>query len=99
MSYPECGAEMPRYKSHKIVWALKIKNIVAMTAEEFVGSDGPTPDGAVIYPEEAGYAPFSVDQAYVNKHNPQIGGYYVAYRDGYKSWSPASEFEDGYTRV
>ena len=27
------------------------------------------------------------------------GYYYVVYRDGYKSWSPASEFEDGYTRI
>jgi hypothetical protein len=35
----------------------------------------------------------------MTKHNPQVGGYYVMYKDGYQSWSPASEFEDGYTRI
>lgn len=82
-------AEMPRYRSHKIVWALKIKGIEPRT-------DG----GATITPEDAGYGPFQVDGAYVRKHTPQIGGYYVVYSpDGYQSWSPAREFEDGYTRV
>lgn len=26
-----------------------------------------------------------------------IGGYYVKYPSGYESWSPAEDFEDGYT--
>lgn len=26
-------------------------------------------------------------------------GYYILYRDGYESWSPKKEFEDGYTEV
>ena len=35
----------------------------------------------------------------LKKHDPQIGGYYVVYPgDGYKSWSPAQAFEEGYTR-
>ena len=29
----------------------------------------------------------------------QVGGYYVVYTGGYKSWSPAEAFEDGYTKV
>jgi hypothetical protein len=29
-------------------------------------------------------APFAVDAAYMRKHDPQIGGYYVQYDDGYK---------------
>ena len=55
--------------------------------------------GATIMPVEPGYAPFLVDDDYVRKHNPQVGGYYVVYQDGYKSFSPAEAFEDGYTRI
>ena len=95
----DAGRQLPRYRSHKEVWALKIKSIVALTAESLTGPDKPSPDGALIYPEDAGYGPVSVDQKYMDKHEPKVGGYYVVYRDGYKSWSPASEFEDGYTRV
>jgi len=81
-------AEMPRYQSHKKVWALKIK------ALRFVEAGG-----AIITPEESGYAPFPVDDAYIQKHGPQEGGYYVVYDDGYKSWSPADAFESGYIRL
>ncbi|MCK9988658.1 MAG: hypothetical protein AzoDbin1_05130 [Azoarcus sp.] len=28
-----------------------------------------------------------------------VGGYYVVYEDGYKSFSPAIAFESGYTRI
>ena len=33
------------------------------------------------------------------KHDPQAGGYYVVYADGYQSFSPAQAFEEGYTRI
>ena len=56
-------------------------------------------EAVIITPEDAGYAPFSVDAAYVRKHQPKVGGYYVAYKDGYKSFSPAEAFEEGYSRV
>lgn len=29
---------------------------------------------------------------------PEVGDYVVIYADGYKSWSPAKAFEEGYTR-
>lgn len=82
----EAMTEMPRYRSHKTVWALKIKEI---------RWDGATP---ILVPEESGYAAFPVTLDYVQKHNPQVGGYYVQYKDGYKSFSPAAAFEEGYTR-
>lgn len=91
--------EMPRYKSHKEVWALKIKRIVFLTSEEFTSDNGPEPDGAMIYPEEHGYAPISVKQEYVDKHKPEVGGYYVVYKGGYISFSPADAFEDGYALI
>lgn len=91
--------ELPRYRSHKEVWALKIRSIVPITAEELTGSDGPKPDGAMIYPEDSGYGPVTVDQSYMTKHEPKVGGYYVVYADGYRSFSPSDAFEEGYTLV
>lgn len=88
------SVEMPRYRCHKEVWALKIKSVVP---------DGSAPRGAegscILTPEDEGYAPFRVDADYCLKHNPRAGGYYVVYADGYKSFSPAKAFEDGYTRA
>ena len=83
--------ELPMYKSHKVVRALKIKGINAEPAE-------PSSE-MYITPEENGYTPFIVSDAYVSKHKPQVGGYYVKYEDGYESFSPADAFEDGYTKV
>ncbi len=88
--------EMPRYKCHKEVWALKIKEV------QLVSGEG-TPDGAkftkrLVF-ENSRYAPIEVDADYVRKHNPQTGGYYVVYGDGYKSFSPAQAFEEGYTLI
>ncbi len=80
--------EPPRYKCHKEVYALKIAKI----------SPG-EPDGVLITPAEDGYAPFFVNQEYVTKHNPQVGGYYVSYKDGYSSYSPAKAFEEGYSLI
>jgi hypothetical protein len=93
------AAEMPRYRSHKHVWALKIASIVF--DHDLAKEDGnrETDGSATITPSDVGYAPFKVDSAYVRKHAPQAGGYYVVYADGYKSWSPAQAFEEGYTRV
>jgi hypothetical protein len=88
------SAEMPRYRSHKEVWALKIQDVID-PAEPGNESDG----SRTLRFEDHVYAPISVDREYVRKHNPQAGGYYVVYADGYKSWSPAEAFESGYTRV
>lgn len=55
--------------------------------------------GATITPVESGYASFSVPADYVVKHKPEPGGYYVVYDDGYKSFSPAKAFEEGYAKI
>lgn len=82
--------EMPKYECHKKVWALKIERIELSKTVE---------GGALIYPVEKGYAPFEVDLQFMKKHQPQEGGYYVVYQDGYKSFSPAEAFEAGYTLI
>ena len=87
--------EMPKYKCHKEVWALKIKAI-KLDGE---GEDRETDGSAMITPEEDRYEPFKVDSAYMHKHKPQVGGYYVVYEDGYKSFSPAKALEEGYARI
>ena len=86
------AAEMPRYKCHKEVWALKIKEI------KRVPSGNATVTHTIV-PADEGYAPFEVNPEYIGKHNPAAGGYYVVYADGYISYSPARAFEEGYTRV
>lgn len=35
----------------------------------------------------------------MRKHKPEVGGYYVVYKDGYKSFSPAAAFDEGYTLI
>ena len=89
--------QLPRYKCHKEVWALKIAYIERRS--ERLKPNEEDDGAALIVPADAGYLPFWVDRAYRQKHNPQIGGYYVVYEDGYTSFSPARAFEAGYTRM
>lgn len=88
----EVTREMPRYECHKRVYALKINQI------RRVPSGNATVTHSIV-PADDGFAPFEVSLEYVNKHNPQAGGYYVVYDDGYTSYSPAKAFEDGYKRL
>lgn len=88
----QVAAQMPRYKCHKEVWALKIKEI------KRVPSGNATVTHSIV-PEDGRYAAFEVALEYVGKHSPQAGGYYVVYDDGYISYSPAKAFEDGYSLV
>ncbi len=78
---------LPEYKCHKVVTAFLIASTEPMSNGQIrlVGAD---PAHAII-----------VGSDYVDKHRPQIGGYYVRYHDGYQSWSPAAAFEGGYTLV
>lgn len=87
------GVVMPQYVSHKKVWALKIADI------EVVVDDGGKAASAIMRFAEPGYGARPVSGAYMAKHAPQVGGYFVVYPDGYESWSPAKAFEDGYERI
>lgn len=70
------------------------KNINISPSGEVLGVTG-----AIITPADEGFASFEVDANYIRKHDPQIGGYFVVYGDGYKSYSPRAAFESGYTRL
>jgi len=79
--------EMPKYQCHKIVHALKIEKIEKID------------DVVYITPSDEGFAKFSTNPEFIHKHQPQEGGYYVVYEDGYVSYSPTKAFEEGYTRI
>lgn len=79
--------ELPRYQCHKQVWALKIKAII------------PNPRGAELHFENDRYCPFEMPAEWVDKHQPQTGGYLVVYEGGYRSYSPAEAFESGYVLI
>ena len=92
----DADIEMPKYRCHKVVHALKIAEIERHNEHD---PNAETDGSAMLTPADTRYAPFRVDHDYMWKHKPEIGGYYVVYRDGYKSFSPAEAFEDGYTLI
>lgn len=79
--------ELPKYQSHKVVEAFKIGKIRYWRS------------GGAVLKAEDGLIEQEVDSAYVLKHDPHPGGYYVRYATGYESFSPADAFEAGYTRI
>ncbi len=78
------------YRSHKIVHAGKITGVFPDTST----------DGAILAVSAFGEeVRVLVPLAYLVKHDPKVGGYYVEYSDGYASWSPAEAFESGYDQL
>jgi hypothetical protein len=96
--------QLPKYKCHKEVWALKIREVVfhadadpKVSIETFAATD--EFKGGHMIPEDGRYGPIPFEPEYYHKHKPEAGGYFVVYEDGYKSFSPAKAFEDGYTPI
>lgn len=87
----QTSIEMPKYKSHKEIHALKI------------GSFSGKEDGTLtISPANPRYSEITVshdDAVRFERMTPADLGYYVVYKDGYISWSPSEAFEDGYTLI
>jgi hypothetical protein len=85
---PMQQAQLPRWRSHKTVWAAKITEVDSTEAGArrwlLDGGDHVDPT-----PQLQSRIPAGTDP---------IGGYYVRYEDGFESWSPAAAFEGGYTR-
>ena len=86
-------SQLANWKSHKIVKAGKVMP-VQITADEGEGT-------SVITIEDGNGAACKVvvPENFFARGTPQTGDYIVIYDDGYKSWSPAKAFEEGYTRV
>lgn len=79
------GKTLPRYKCHKVVHALKIKEVSTIAP-------------CTITPADEGFEPFIVDPKLFSRYVASPGDYYVVYDDGYASLSPAKAFEEGYMR-
>jgi hypothetical protein len=81
--------EWQRYESHKIVQAAPIFDVLDSGGEIAILVK-PYGDDTVerFYPTEPAMAA-----------RADIGGYAVIYEDGYRSVSPQSAFESGYTKV
>lgn len=113
---PQTSAELPNYRCHKEVWALKIKRVDEVQAknptitelEEILSKKGdvemlpsgqfPSISGVTLIFEDP-YSPIQMNGEWFAKHRPQAGGYFVIYADGYKSYSPAQAFEEGYAKI
>jgi hypothetical protein len=82
--------ELVKYKCHKVVEAGKIMSMVQDLENEKLILNLYEGLNTVILPTKL---------SYLRRHNPQTGGYYVRYDNGYESYSPAETFENGYTRI
>jgi hypothetical protein len=79
---------MKKYKCIKEVHAFKIVKMTGKYGElEPITLHGA--DGCAV----------TLPKGYVVKHQPEIGGYYVRYKDGYESYSPQKAFEEGYKEI
>lgn len=76
---------MKTYRCVKTVQAFKITRIV---------QDPPLGRDLGLRGENGEWA--GVSEEWVARHEPKLGGYYVLYKDGYASYSPAEAFEEGY---
>ena len=96
---PEAGKpdapqmEMPRYVSHKKVWALEIDTV----AIPKMGDTHVVSHRKLSF-RDTGYAPIEVPAEMFSRYVPVPGDFYVVYADGYKSFSPRKAFLEGYTR-
>jgi hypothetical protein len=84
---------MKKYQCHKQVEAFKIDKIVQPKEH-----NPAFPQGSWVLAPDIGQ-PVTVGHDWFTKHNPQIGGYFVRYADGYESYSPAQAFVNGYTEI
>ena len=69
--------KLPQYQSIKIVEAAEIAKIEGQT---------------MLLSFRKHVAKVEVDQTYLDKHQPQVGGYFVRYENGYESYSPKGPF-------
>ncbi len=85
---------MKTYQSHKKVQAFKIASI-----EKAQGQLDPDTEMGDYEVKGVDGEKAVVKENWLRRHNPDLGGYFVRYDDGYESFSPAAAFESGYTEV
>jgi hypothetical protein len=81
--------ELPLYKCHKTVRALKIKQINL--------SSGPNLFHCELVFEDSRYGNLPVLEDWYHEHQPDGDGYYVMYEDGHASFATSAAFENVFT--
>ena len=79
---------MKKYQSHKIVEAAKITAIDKTPVGNFLLTLEGEEEQVTVFADEAARKPVF-----------DVGWYYVKYSDGYTSFSPAEQFEEGYSEA
>lgn len=77
---------LDQYRSVKIVHAAKIAAIERGARDNF---------GLTLTLKSGAEIVRTVGESWVDKHRPEVGGYFVEYADGHRSYSPTQAFEDG----
>ncbi len=96
--------ELAKYRCHKDVRAARIETVepdaTAVRGTQagpfLVLLSDPTFTGS---PDDTPMVRQDVTVKWMTKHSPEVGGYFVAYEDGYTSYRPAKAFEAGYTLI
>lgn len=86
------------YRCSKLVKAGKIVAIRAgdsLSDDHVLSVEIPVPGSK----DQVTTAAFPVAAAWIERHKPEVGGYFVHYQDSYSSYSPAPPFEDGYRAI
>ena len=95
---PNQIVQMPKYKSHKTISALKIDSMISGEGRVYLDFLEYGRLSLVAEEEDT----IRIVTA-IGRHAAETGendnGYYVVYEDGYKSWSPTKAFEEGYTKM
>lgn len=85
------ASKLPQWKSHKIVRAARIADIVTTV--------GPDATRTLHLDDTTETWASHIDNKVWARFIPVTGDYLVVYEDGYVSFSPAKAFEGGYARV
>lgn len=85
------NSELPTYQCHKKVKAAKILFIEMGPLSNYMTLENVDPDKEPVI--------ITVTSAYLDKHKPVAGGYYVIYEDNYESFSPAANIDSGYSLI
>lgn len=95
---PVANAVLPRWRCHKEVVADKIVDIRTLPPRVAEEEEANPKDTRIRWQLACGWIVI-VSSDLIARGSPNVGDYFVQYLDGYKSWSPAKAFEEGYTRV
>ncbi len=101
-SHATVSKELPKYKLHEIIGALKIKKIEWLIIPydyQIRPPDQFNEIAGIIHWEEEGYDPIEVTLGWVLKYQPQVGGYYIIREDAKTLYDEADNFKTLYLRL